>query len=117
MSHSVLEYLRHIQEEAEYLQRKSQNLIFEDFAEDETLKRAFVRSIEIIGEAAKQVPENVRQIYQQIEWREISGMRDHLVHGYFAVDYEIVWNVVKREVPQLIQSIKQIITKISSENQ
>lgn len=117
MSRSVLEYLRHIQDEAEYLQRESQNLNFKEFTEDETLKRAFVRSIEIIGEAAKKVPENIRQIYQQIEWREISGMRDHLVHGYFAVDYEIVWNVVEREIPQLIQNIRQIITKISSENQ
>ncbi|MBD3278462.1 MAG: DUF86 domain-containing protein, partial [Candidatus Aegiribacteria sp.] len=95
MSRSVLEYLRHILDEAVYLRDSSQELSFDDFMKNETLKRAFARSIEIIGEAAKQVPDDVRKKYPDIRWREIAGMRDHLIHGYFSVDYEIVWNVAK----------------------
>lgn len=88
MLRSVLEYLRHILDEAIYLRDKSQELSFDDFIKDETIKRAFARSIEIIGEAAKQVPDDVRKKYPDIEWREIAGMRDHLIHGYFSVDYK-----------------------------
>lgn len=86
MSRSQLEYLRHILDEAEYLVAHSQGISREQFMRDETLKRAFVRSIEIIGEASKQVPEALRQKYPHIEWRAMAAMRDKLVHEYFGVD-------------------------------
>ena len=70
MLRSVLEYLRHILDEAIYLRDRSQELSFDDFMKNETLKRAFARSIEIIGEAAKQVPDDVRKKYPDIEWRD-----------------------------------------------
>jgi len=62
--------------------------------DDETLKRAFVRSIEIIGEAVKKIPSDFKQKYSHIEWRTMAGMRDKLIHDYFGIDYEIVWDVV-----------------------
>ncbi|UCC88339.1 MAG: DUF86 domain-containing protein [Anaerolineales bacterium] len=74
MSRSQLEYLRHILDEAEYLAAHSQGMSREQFMRDETLKRAFVRSIEIIGEASKQVPEALRQKYPHIEWRAMAAM-------------------------------------------
>lgn len=74
MSRSQLEYLRHILDEAEYLVAHSQGISREQFMRDETLKRAFVRSIEIIGEASKQVPEALRQKYPHIEWRAMAAM-------------------------------------------
>jgi len=58
----------------------------ESFLGDETRKRAFVRSFEIIGEATKHVPDDLRDAYPQIQWRAVAGMRDHLIHGYFGVD-------------------------------
>jgi uncharacterized protein with HEPN domain len=94
MSLSPNDYLRHMLAEADYIVERSANLSLEAFLADETLKRAFVRSIEIIGEAAKHVPDDFRQQYAEFEWRAMAGMRDRLIHGYFGVDYELVWDVV-----------------------
>ena len=70
------------------------------FLRDETLKRAFVRSLEIIGEAVKQVPEVFRAKYPQVEWRKMAGTRDRLIHDYLGVDYELVWDIVEnRSLP------------------
>jgi len=68
-----------------------------------------VRSLEIIGEAAKQIPNAIRQKYAHIPWRAISGMRDRLIHAYFGVDYEIVWDAVINKVPELQQEIEHIL--------
>jgi len=106
---SPLEYLRHIQDEAEYLMSQTQGLSKDKFVGDETLKRAFVRSIEIIGEAAKKVPDDLKQKYTQIEWRAMAGMRDRLIHGYFGIDYDIVWDVVTNKIPQLRQEVEEIL--------
>lgn len=109
MSLSALEYLRHILDETIYLGRQTSGLSKEEFLADETLKRAFVRSIEIIGEATKQVPEDIRKKYPHIQWRAMAGMRDRLIHGYFGIDYDIVWDVVINKVPELQQDIEEIL--------
>lgn len=109
MSRSPLEYLRHILDETIYLSRQTPGLSKAQFLADETLQRAFVRSIEIIGEAAKQVPAGFREKYPKIQWRTMAGMRDRLIHGYFGIDYEIVWDVVIHKVPALHQEIEEIL--------
>ncbi|WP_082670999.1 HepT-like ribonuclease domain-containing protein [Chloracidobacterium thermophilum] len=73
------------------------------------MKRAFVRSLEIVGAASKQIPEDFRQKYCHLEWRAMAGMRDRLIHGYFGVDYDIIWDVVMNKMPALHQAIRQIV--------
>jgi uncharacterized protein with HEPN domain len=106
---SPLEYLRHMQDEIDYILLHSTTLSKEKFTENETLKRAFIRSIEIIGEASKKIPNDIKVQYSQVEWRSISGMRDKLVHDYFGVDYDLVWDVVINKIPQLKVQIAEMI--------
>ena len=111
MSRSVREYLQHILDETRYLLNQAHGLDKEAFLADETLKRAFVRSLEVIGEAAKHVLDEVRQRYSHIEWRAIAGMRDRLIHGYFGVDYEIVWDVIETKIIRLHLEVGHILTQ------
>jgi len=109
MSFVSRDYLRHILVEADYLVARSDGLSYDDFAADETLRRAFVRSLEIIGEAAKPVPEDFRAQHPAVEWRAMAGMRDRLIHDYFGVDFELVWDVVHRHIPELRAQIGSIL--------
>ncbi len=109
MSHSPLELLRHILEEIDYLTTTAEGLAKETFLRDETLKRSFVRSIEIIGEASNKVASEITERYQQVEWRKMSGMRNRLIHDYFAVDYDLVWDVVVHKIPELREQVEMIL--------
>ena len=113
MSKLPIEYLKHIRDELVYLSNTSKGLSQNEFLQDEMLKRSFTRSIEIIGEAAKNLPINFRNNQSHIDWRSISGMRDRLIHGYFGIDYDIVWDVVKNEVPVLKKEIEKLILSIN----
>lgn len=115
MSVSPLDYLRHILDEAKYLMDRMEGLSKNAFLHDETLKRAFVRSIEIIGEAAKRVSVELKEKYPQLQWRAMAGMRDKLVHDYLGIDYDIVWDVVTNKLPRLRSNIEQILQEESNQ--
>lgn len=101
MSVSPHEYIQHIMDEIDYILSQISNMDFDSFVRNPTIKRAFVRSLEIIGEASKKLPEDFKAIHPDIEWRKVIGMRDRLIHDYFGVDYTIVWDVATTKLPDL----------------
>ena len=109
MSFEPRDFLRHILVEADYLLARSDGLSYNDFVADETLRRAFLRSLEIVGEAAKKTPEEFRAQHPQVEWSAMARMRDRLIHAYFGVDFELVWDVVRHRVPELRARIAAIL--------
>ena len=111
MRPSTREYLEHILDEARFLLERSKGVDRYSFPQDETLKRAFVMSIEAIGEAIKQLPESIRDQHSAVEWRAIAEMRDRLIHEYYEVDYEMVWDAVTNKVPPLAKSIERSLAR------
>ena len=111
MSPSGVEYHRHIVDEADFISKSVGGSTREAFLADEILKRAIVRSLEIIGEAAKHVPEPIRSRSLRVEWRAMAGIRDRLIHDYFGVDYEIVWDVATMKVPELLRNIRDLLDR------
>lgn len=103
------DYLRHILDEVDYLIHTSDDLTLDEFLADGTLRRAFVRSLEVVGEAANQVPDPFRVQHPDLEWRLMTDMRNRLIHGYFGVDYELVWDVVQNRIPQLRSQVLSIL--------
>lgn len=113
MSFEPLEYLRHIVAEAEYLTEQTASISKDDFLKNATLRRAFVRSLEIIGEATKKLPDDFRARYPRVEWRAMAGMRDRLIHDYFGVDHDLVWEVATQKIPELRIALRRILQESS----
>ena len=111
MSKEPKDYLRHIQDECLYIISVSENLIYEDFLRNETLKRAAVRSLEIIGEATKKIPADFKVKWKSIQWKNMAGMRDRLIHDYIGVNYSIVWDVMKNKIPEMNKQISEFLDK------
>ena len=105
-----LGFLKHILDECNFLLTYIKQLNFEDFFSSEIHKRAAVRSIEIIGKASKKISLETRTTNNHIEWTDLSKMRDVLVHQYFGIDYEIVWDVISEKIPELQEKIESIIS-------
>ena len=110
MSKNPVEYLMHILDESAYLLSVTAKGISKgEFLEDETLKRAVVRSLEIIGEATKKIPADFKLQWETIKWKNMAGMRDRLIHDYMGVDYALVWDVLKNKIPELYDQITLVI--------
>ncbi len=88
---------------------------FEDFLRDKKTVNAVVRSLEIIGEATKKIPNGMREKYSEIPWKWMAGMRDKLIHEYFGIDLEIVWEVINNELPPIKPFIREILENIEGE--
>jgi uncharacterized protein with HEPN domain len=111
MYHSNIELLKHIIDEINYVLSATKDKNKDEVIDDETLKRAVIRSLEIIGEASKKLDPDFKSIHSHIDWRSIAGTRDKLIHDYFGVNYTIVWDIIVNELPDLHEYIETIITE------
>ena len=109
MSKEPIEYLKHISDECSYLLTVGKDLSKDEFLDNETLKRAVVRSLEIIGEATKKIPADFKVKWNSIEWKNMAGMRDRLIHDYIGVNYSIVWDVFKNKIRSLHDQIQDVL--------
>ena len=109
---SDAEFLKHILDEIHFAVQETKGLAFSDFMKNETLKRACTRSLQIIGEAAKNLSPEFRKKHKEIEWKKLAGMRDKIIHFYFGVNWDIVWDVIEKRLLDLKSKIESILKEI-----
>lgn len=107
-----IDFVRDIKESMERITSYTSNMEYEDFAQDNKTQDAVIRNIEIMGEAVKSLSEKLRKDNACIPWKEIAGTRDKLIHDYFGVNIDIVWNIIEEEIPELLPRIKNILQNI-----
>lgn len=105
-------YLEDILESARRIENYVRGLSFEDFSVNMMAIDAVIRNLEIIGEAVKHLPEDIKKSHPEIEWKRIAGLRDILIHEYFGVDLRIIWDIVTEKVPELKLSVEKIAAEI-----
>ena len=106
MNREYSDFLRDMLENAQRAIQFVYGMDFKTFSNDEKTLYAVIRAIEIVGEAAAKVPDEVRSNYPRVPWREVKGMRNKLVHNYFGINMEVVWQTVQEDLPELVEALK-----------
>ena len=108
-------YLEDMHEALLRVTRYTAGVSYDAFVKDELRIDAVVRNLEMVGEAAKHVPQALRKQHPSVAWKQISGLRDILIHQYFAVSLPIVWDIVQNEVPNLVNSLRSMLEESADE--
>ena len=108
------DYLSDIFDTIEKIEGFTQEISFEEFAEDEMRVFAVVRALEIVGEAAKNIPVDVKENYPSVPWKEMAGTRDKLIHLYFGVNLSVVWKTIVKDLPPLKEQIFEILRDLEN---
>lgn len=96
----------------ESVERFVEAMSIEELTQDDRTSSAVIRKFEIIGEATKHIPEGLKEKHPEIPWKRMAGMRDRLIHAYFGIDYKLVWDAIKLEIPELIPKLQAILAEL-----
>lgn len=102
-------YLEDMRDACARISRYADGMDFKAFLQDERTFDAVVRNLMVIGEAAKQVPVDLRDAHPEVEWRKVAGLRDIIVHGYFGIDPEVLWDIVVHRIPLLRRQVEAML--------
>jgi uncharacterized protein with HEPN domain len=108
---SIADYLHDILDSVDEIGDFIKGMSLDEFAGDKKTINAVLRSIEVMGEASRKIPEEIRLRYPQVPWRKMTGMRDKLIHEYHGVDIETVWQTLGEDIPPLKEKIQEVIDK------
>ena len=102
-------YISHILESIMLIEQYTQNISFEEFEKDRKTIDAVIRNFEVIGEAINNIPDEVRERYPDVEWSEAVGFRNVMIHNYFGLDLEAVWDTIRKNIPDLKKHVKKVL--------
>ncbi|HNX16860.1 MAG TPA: DUF86 domain-containing protein [Methanoregula sp.] len=109
MHRSYLHFLEDIREAAGKILEYTEGMTYHEFLKDQRTQDAVIRNFEIIGEATKNLPDDLRNRYPAVAWKQVAGFRDIIAHGYFRIDYEILWGIISGKLPELEKEIVKIL--------
>ncbi|MFQ6128535.1 MAG: DUF86 domain-containing protein [Thermoplasmata archaeon] len=112
MRRTYRDYVEDILSSLQEVEDFTMDMDFESLIADRKTINAVIRSLEVMGEAAKKMPDSIRDRYPEIPWKRIAGMRDKLIHEYHGVDLEIVWEVIRKEAPPLKPLFEKILKEM-----
>jgi len=114
-SRDIKLYLKDILEAIEAIEKFVIGMTFEEFKNNDLVSSAVIRKFEIIGEASRNIPQTIRKKYPDIPWKTMVGFRDKLIHFYFGIKYELVWETIKSKLPELKERIKEVLEDLEKE--
>lgn len=109
MHRSYLHFLEDIREATGKIREYTEGMTYHEFLKDKKTQDAVIRNFEIIGEATKNLPDDLKERYPAIEWRQVAGFRDIIAHGYFRIDYEVLWGIVTERLPGFGKEMTKIL--------
>ena len=112
MKRNSLDYIEDINDAISKIEIFTKGMDYQDFVEDDKTIYAIVRALEIIGEAAKKIPPDIKNSYPQIPWKDVVGMRDKLIHEYFGVNTKVLWNTIKQDIPSLKPLVQTFLSTL-----